>query len=369
MKSIRIFIDCHVFEGSFQGTTTYLKGIYLEMIKDRNYEFFFAANDVNCIKPIFGEQENIHYLTYSSKNKFYRLLIDIPRLIKQNKIDYAHFQYIVPPIKHCKYITTVHDVLFLDFPNYFPLAYRIKNKFLFKWSAKHSEIVLTVSEFSKKQIQKHFGIKEIAITPNAVDPVYFEEYNKTEIKKQVSETYNLNNYWLYISRWEPRKNHLKLLEVFVESKFYNDFTLVFIGDKAITDKAYDLYYERLSDEVKSKVITFNKINFEELLLLLRGADLSVYPSFAEGFGIPPLEALAAKIPSICSNTTAMADFEFMKEDTFNPYDKHDMGKAIHKALSGKTDTSKIEVLKRKYNWGLSASIIKDQINANVEKQL
>jgi glycosyltransferase involved in cell wall biosynthesis len=364
-----ILIDCHVFDGSFQGTTTYLKGIYLEMIKDSNYQFYFASNNTETTKKIFGIQENVHYLEYNSHNKFYRLLIDIPKIIKQNKIDFAHFQYIVPPIKYCKYITTIHDVLFLDYPQYFPLSYRLKNKFLFKWSAKKSDIVLTVSNFSKNQIEKHFKINTIAITPNAVDPVYFEPYDKVAIKEKVKHKYNIDKYWVYISRWEPRKNHHTLLEVFVENKFYKDFSLVFIGDKSLNNEQYNLYYSKLSDEIKSKIITLNKVNFDELVLLLRGADLSVYPSFAEGFGIPPLEALAAKIPSIFSNTTAMAEYNFSQEDMFDPSNKDAISKSIKAALSKEVDETKIEILKSSYNWAISASIIKAKINAIVASQI
>lgn len=358
----RIFVDCHVFDGNFQGTTTYLKGIYLEMIKDDSIHFYFAANNIENIAPIFGQQENISYLQYQSNNKFFRLLFHIPKMIRQNKINYAHFQYIVPPIKNCKYIVTIHDVLFLDFPEYFPLSYRIKNKFLFKWSAKRSDIVLTVSEFSKKQIQKYFRIKDITITPNAVDLVYFKSYDKQQIKQKVNEKYGIDNYWLYTSRWEPRKNHHTLLEVFVENEFYKDYSLVFIGDKAIENQKYDTYYSGLSEAIKSRIITLNKIDFQELLLLLRGADLSVYPSYAEGFGIPPIEAIAAKIPSICSNTTAMSDFHFMKAFQFDPYDKQSMLHVIQKTLDGTNVTSLIEDLKTRYNWNVAVNVIKSKID-------
>ena len=360
----KIFVDCHVFDGSFQGTTTYLKGIYLEMIKEKSIEYFFAANDIEKIKNIFGEQENVYYLKYHSHNKVFRLLIDIPRLIKENKIDFAHFQYIVPPIKNCKYINTIHDVLFLDYPEYFPKSYQIKNKFLFKWSAKKSDINLTVSQFSKEKIEKYFKIQNILITPNAVDPIYYEKYDKTTCKQQVKETYNLDKYWLYISRWEPRKNHDTLLKVFVENKFYNNYSLVFIGDKAIENRAYNNYYQTLSEEIKSKILTLNKVDFQELLVLLRGADLSVYPSFAEGFGIPPLESVAAGIPTACSNKTAMKDFKFIEENQFDPSDKKNMLEIIKKTLAENIDSSKIETLKTQYNWKLSAQIILEAINKN-----
>ena len=149
MKTANFFVDCHVFDGNLQGTATYLKGLYHELIKDKSKNFFLAAHNIENLQSIFGIYENVTYLQYSSKNKFFRLLFDIPKLITQNKIDYAHFQYVVPPIKRCKYIVTTHDVLFLDFPQYFPLFYRLKNKLFFKFSANKSDIVLTVSQYYK----------------------------------------------------------------------------------------------------------------------------------------------------------------------------------------------------------------------------
>ena len=184
MKKTKIFVDCHVFDGNFQGTTTYLKGLYTELLKDKTKQFYFGASNTAFLETIFGTHENLTYLAYKAKNKFYRLLFDIPRIIKNNKIDFAHFQYVIPPIKTCKYIVTIHDVLFLDFPEYFPLSYRIKNKFLFKTSAKHSDIVLSVSDYSKQQIQKNFGIKKVTITPNAVDPVILKHMIKKTSKQK-----------------------------------------------------------------------------------------------------------------------------------------------------------------------------------------
>ncbi len=118
-KRLKIFIDCHIFDDGFQGTTTYLKGMYGVLIKDKTKQFYLAAVDVERLKTIFGTAENVHYVRYKSHGKFYRLLIDIPGIIKRNEIDYAHFQYITPPFKYCKYINTIHDLLFLDYPHYF----------------------------------------------------------------------------------------------------------------------------------------------------------------------------------------------------------------------------------------------------------
>lgn len=358
----KFFVDCHVFDGTLQGTTSYIKGLYQELIKDKSKVFFLAAFDVQNLQAIFGKHENVIYLKYKSKNKYIRLLFDIPKLIKTNTIDYAHFQYIVPPIKKCKYIVTIHDVLFLDFPVYFPLLYKIKNKLLFNASAKHSDIVLTVSEYSKKQIQKHFNISKITITPNAVDPVYFEYYDKKATKAAVKIKFRATDYFIYVSRWEPRKNHHSLLKAFVENKYYKEHSLVFIGDKAIENKEYDNYYLTLTDEIKDTIFSFNKIDFQDLLLLVRGADLSIYPSIAEGFGIPPLESIAANVPTICSNTTAMSDFQFFDDCLFNPLDLEDLKVKIEIGLKDTKITQKKEAMTDKFSWKNASEQFKKAIS-------
>lgn len=362
MKAIKIFVDCHVFDGNFQGTTTYLKGLYSELLKDKTKRFYFGASNIVFLETIFGKHDNLTYVRYRGKNKFYRLLFDIPNIIKQNKIDYAHFQYVVPPIKACKYIVTIHDVLFLNFPEYFPLTYRIKNNFLFKTSAKRSDIVLTVSDYSKQQIQKHFGIKKVTVTPNAVDPIYFEVYDKKEVCNQVKEKFKIENYFLYVSRWEPRKNHDRLLKAFVENEYYKKHSLVFVGDKAIKNKVYDDYFKSLPKEIKATIFSLKKIKHQDLVLLVRGADLSIYPSIAEGFGIPPLESLAANVPTICSNTTAMSDFKFFDDCLFNPLDLDDLKSKIAIGLNDKKIDQKRNQMQEKFNWQLAAEQFKKAIS-------
>ncbi len=362
MQQTKIFVDCHVFDGGLQGTTTYLKGLYLELIKDKTIKYYLASCDSNNLKSIFGEHNNVTFLQYKTHNKYSRLLLDIPRLIKKNKIDYAHFQYIVSPIKRCKYIVTLHDVLFLDFPTYFPLKYRIVNKWLFMLSAKYSDIVLSVSEYSKNQIQEHLKIANVAITPNAVDPVFFENYNKKEAIEIIKNKYNFENYFLYVSRWEPRKNHDLLLKVFVENDYYKTYTLVFVGDMAILNKTYIDYFESLDDAIKNKIKTLNKVNFNDLLELVRGSNISIYPSIAEGFGIPPLESIAANVPTICSNTTAMSDFQFLGDCLFNPFNPYDLSEKIKIGLEDKNVVEKREFIKENYNWNVAANNFKKAIS-------
>ena len=165
---MRLLVDCHVFDGKFQGTRTYLQGIYQNLVGHKNINFYFAACDIENIKHVFGVADNIHYVQLTTGNSIKRLALELPRIIKQYRIDFAHYQYVSPLPKLCKEIVTIHDLLFLDYPQYFPLSYRIKNTFFFRRSAKRADILLTVSPYSKKEIVRHFDINEdiIQITPN-----------------------------------------------------------------------------------------------------------------------------------------------------------------------------------------------------------
>jgi len=355
-----IFVDCHVFDNGFQGTRTYIQGLYSELITKRDLHFFLVSSNPDCLASVFGNHPNVTYLKYKYHNKFLRLLVDIPQIIKKNKIDFAHFQYTVSPIKRCKYIVTTHDVLFIDFPEYFSFFSKIINTFLYKQSAKWSEIRLTVSEYSKQKIQQHFGLINYEITANAIDDVFFEEYDKKLIKAEVEKQFSLKNYIIYVSRWEPRKNHQMVLKAFLDLELYKKHQLLFLGEDTLYNKEYFEIYNSLEPEIKKSIISLKKTDFQTMRFLLRGADASVYPSLAEGFGIPPLESVAAKIPTICSNRTAMSDFSFFSDYYFDPYNQTEFNKKLQKILeenSGLDFDMMARKIKEKYSWKKSAQLL------------
>ena len=363
-SKIKIFVDCHVFDYGFQGTRTYIQGLYLEFTKNKNYTFYLASNKTEILKSIFGESQNIVYLKYKSNNKLVRILIEIPTIISHHKIDFAHFQYIVPPIKKCKYIVTTHDVLFLDFPEFFPILNRIKNNFLYKQSANLADIRLTVSNYSKAKIEKHYKLKNFLVTPNAVSDVFFESYNKQEIQEEVLNKYNIKNHIVYISRWEPRKNHDLVLRAFVDLKLYHTHQLIFVGDTTFKNEIYETLYKSLESNITSQIKSFKKIDFNAMISFLRSAKAFVYPTVAEGFGIPPLEAIAAKIPTLCSNKTAMADFEFFEEFLFDPTNEEEFKFKLSTLLHTNNTERVLDIskkIKSKYSWKKSALVLENAI--------
>lgn len=190
---MKILIDAHVFDDKFQGSRSYLKGLYCALIPiAKDWEFYFVAHDIENLRKEFGSAKNVHYLKYNSSNKYYRLLIDLPRMVKENKIEIAHYTYISPLIKNCKTIVTLHDILFKEnqFKKYFPFKYRVINDFLFKRSAKKSDVLVTISEYSRGKISDYYKInkEDIYITPIAVST----DFTSGSIDS-IKEKYKLKN--------------------------------------------------------------------------------------------------------------------------------------------------------------------------------
>jgi glycosyltransferase involved in cell wall biosynthesis len=315
---MNILIDAHVFDEPHHGTRTYLKGLYSEMIQLMpEMGFFFAADDVDNLRAEFGTHANVFFLKFNQK-KYLRLLYEIPRMVKQHRIDYVHFQYISTPVKNCKHIVTTHDILFKDFADLFPLKYRAVKNFLFKASARRADILLTVSEYSRDRIAYHYKIPHarIGLTPNGVSK-YFA--GAATGANTIGEKYGLGKFILYTSRMEPRKNHLLLLRAYRELKLWTEgYHLVFIGMRSLSYPDFDAYLENFPPDGKSYVHHISNVDNEELRAFYKATDLFVYPSLAEGFGIPPLEAVFSGADTLCSNQTAMREFTFLGDDLFDP---------------------------------------------------
>lgn len=365
---MKILIDAHLFDDNFhQGSRTYLRELYNELIlKSPEFSFYFVSSNLTLLKTEIKSNPNVFFVKLFWRNKFLRLLIEIPYLIFRHKIDFAHFQYISPPIKLAKEVVTIHDVLFIDFPHFFPKKYRLVNNFLFKNSAKRADILLTVSGYSKAAIAKHYNVDldKIDVTPNAVCRSANSKVKLTDLL--FKEKYGLKKYILYVSRIEPRKNHILLLKVFYDLNLWErGFQLVFIGQKSLRSQVLNSYWDSLDQKIKKEIIHLESIREEDLNLFYSYCSLFIYPSFAEGFGIPPLEAIANHAQVLCSNQTAMAEFDFLNSNMFDPYDYEAFKIKVEDALANPPMKQQRDILKEsmqnKFSWAFSSNVLRNRL--------
>ena len=103
----------------------------------------------------------------------------------------------------------------------------------------------------KNKIEYYLDVKNVNVTVYGVEPIFFEEYDKSFIQEQIQKKYGFKNYLVYISRHEPRKNHYRLLKSFIDLELHNDFHLVLIGDVTFRDKEFDQLLATLEESIKN----------------------------------------------------------------------------------------------------------------------
>lgn len=365
---MKLLIDAHSFDRTVaEGITTHIKGIYSEMpALAPDIDFYFAASDTERLRNVFGSASNIHYVRLSHHDRFRRLMLEYPQIIRRLGIDMAHFQYFAPPLCNCRTIITMHDVLFKDFPSNFPLAYRLSRDYIFRNSARKADILATVSEYSGQRISQHYDIpaQRIVVTPNAVSSDFYNQ----DREKSREEIYGrgIRPFLLNVSRIEPRKNQIAVVRAFAELNLARrGYDLVLINQPAIRVNELENYIASLPAEISEHIHRLEGLPHHEVKKWYSAASLFVFPSLAEGFGIPPLEAAATRIPVICHNETAMSDFTFFGENLIDVRNIGELKRSIDRNLDSPPAQAELDdiadFISKTYNWRKSAEILLEQI--------
>jgi glycosyltransferase involved in cell wall biosynthesis len=364
MKPIRIFIDAHTFDKEFQGTHGFIRGLYGALSKKySNIELYAGANNTENIKKELPFIPASNILPYKQhRTGFFRFITDIPAHIKKYDFDFAHFQYTCPaPQPRCKYIVTLHDILFNDFREDFPFAYRLSRNIFFKKSFKHAAIKTTVSHYSRQRIARHYKVplEKINVIPSGPLSNFGNAYSVMEAKEKISSKYGISNFILYVSRIEPRKNQWLLLKKFLELGLYKQgIHLVLVGKQSIKAAAFRQLFASLNAEQASHVHWLEQVSGEDIEAFYKACRLFVYPSRAEGFGLPPLEAALCKVPILCSDATAMSDYHFFDPYRFNPSDETDFENKLQSMLYSPPGEKELEKIAHttleNYSWERTA---------------
>lgn len=350
----KVLVDAHVIEGFDQGTKSFLIALYKNIVLTQPHvEVYMACFDCDAVRGKFSDLKGINYVQLKSKSRLIRLGYEIPKIIKKKGFDVLHTNYYLPFFKpkNCRYVVTIHDVLFLSYKKYFPFKYRFKNFLFFKLSSFVADAVVCDSNASMKDIVEYLGCSQIKVhnIPLAVTPR--NSFGHVRLPEQLEK----DNYILYVSRLEPRKNHLELLQAFYELDLHIRYFLVFVGKKSIQYTEFDAYLNSLPLNVLEKIIYLDAVNDDLLANLYSNCRLFVYPSFCEGFGFPPLEAAQYGAPVITANNTSMADFDFFMPGMYEAGELEDLKKLMTMYLvHSKEEFDRRDCLSN-YSWDRTAS--------------
>ncbi|OVE71796.1 hypothetical protein BVX93_02270 [bacterium B13(2017)] len=270
----------------------------------RNFKEQYLWNDLKNFNPI--EVQLIPgFLLH--RLWLYCNLFPLETFVKE--ADIYHFpNYMIKPFIKGKCVITVHDLAFRRHPEtLMPKNYRMLKK-NFEKSIEKSDAIITVSEFSKKEFLEFYPnySNPVHVTYNGIDD-FFIDYFKDEHIQEVKIKYSLpTEYILHVGTIEPRKNLTHLLYVFKEILSYRPkLKLVFVGSKGWKSDEFHKVFEELKLQDHIHFIGF--IKSDDLPYIYHLAKLFIFPSLYEGFGMPPLEAMACGTPVIASDIPVMEE--------------------------------------------------------------
>lgn len=282
-----------------------------------NYRFeYFTLRSpeekVRRMQPFVRENTALHPARFSPI--IYRMMTNFVPLpycaFHGTWADLTHFfNYIVPPFVHGKTIATVHDMVLHAYPETMQKRTRILLQLGLKRSMQRADRIVTDSEFSRSEIIKYYPsmAEKIRVVPCGVDRTRFAPASAKEIAK-VREIHHLpKRYFLYLGTLEPRKNLVRLIRAYalLRTQYPDAPALVLAGGKGWQ---YEKIFQAAAvPDVRGHILFPSYIPPEDMSAVYSGALAFVFPSLYEGFGMPPLEAMACGCPVMTSNAASLPE--------------------------------------------------------------
>ena len=338
-KHKTIGIDARMCGKDFTGigrlTERVIKGLPTLM---KEFDFVLFLNELT-FKKFKNKPQNVKKILCLEKIYSLSEQTLFLKKIKQHQCDLMYFLHFnVPLLYQGKFITTIHDLTLFDFPGKKMNKWwqRAAFKMVFHYAIKKAQKIITVSEFTKNHLIKIYpSLKEKStVVYNGINDDFFNFSINNKNHKKIQNLKNKlkikQDFFLYTGVWREHKNLKRLLQAFLLLKKEGlKANLVITGKKSETNIINFIKENNLQKEV----ILTGLLDEKDLLLLFKAAKIFVFPSLAEGFGIPPLEAMALKIPVCSSNATSLPEVCSNAALFFDPYSINDIAKKMKKLFS------------------------------------
>jgi len=354
---MKIGIDAKwIYSGPVSGKIV-VKNIIKNFPRNNKIYIFVKKKEFDQAKLDYGKKFRVISVPFFLNNAVTNFFI-LPFYINKYHLNCMIYQTFGSIFYKNKSAIYVHDLLFIDYPKFFSIAEKIYF-FPILHILKFAKLIFTVSNAEKKRISKYLkyntNIKVITNGINHLDNLKAIKPNKFN---------KIKNYILYVGRFNDRKNINVLLNSF---KYFQkkNLKLVLVGNKS--HKFISLKKSINKNLIQSNVKIINNATDNNVKWLYKNADVFCFPSFAEGFGLPPIEAMSNGCPVVVSNILVHKEVCGDAALYFDPNDKYDLANNINRFLNDKKLKSKFidKGLKRskKFDWAKSS----EKIEKNLKK--
>lgn len=358
---VRVAIDAHAIGKRQTGNEVYIRGLlghYAALGPDLEYIAYVASRHA-----ISGVASGIE-TRLISPNPYLRLGYQLARRLREDNADVVHVQYTAPLRCPVPVVVTVHDVSFLEHPEFFSSFRQNQLKMTVERTVRQAARILTCSQFSRNAIARAYGMDpgKIVVVPNAAEPA-FRPLDRQEAARVVKEHFGLKAPFLFcLGNLQRRKNQLGLIRAFEKLIASNPELpqhLVFAGKE--TPQAAEIRAAARRSPLRDRIHFTGFVDDAMRPWLYNACDAFVFPSFYEGFGIPLLEAMACGCPVACSNRTALPEVAGRSARYFDPASATGMAQAIFDILNNLDLCAKLGRAAmeraREFSWKHSAEIV------------
>jgi glycosyltransferase involved in cell wall biosynthesis len=370
---VRIAIDARKLHDF--GIGTYIRNVLRGLARiDHDTEYVLLCQEHDC--PLASSLgSNFRAVSHASQPYSMREQFSIPWALRRERIDLFHApHYVLPPLRRGKSVVTIHDCIHLMFPEYLPNRLALSYARASLWAAARvSNRIMTVSETSKRDILRFFEVpaEKISVIYNGIDERFRVQPPEEEMSR-VAQRYQLTgDFVLYAGNVKPHKNVERLIDAFhlVRQDGLDHLQLIVIGDE-ISRYA----------ELRRAVHRYNLHRYVRFLgympdatlaVLYRLAAVFVFPSLYEGFGLPPLEAMASGAPVVTSNVSSLPEVVGDAAVLVDPRDPRAIADGVRRVLTepGLRETLRAKGLNRaaEFSWDRSVQRIR-QIYGDVASE-
>lgn len=355
-RVIRVGIDAHMLGDHSGGNESYYTNILDAMVPDEDMEILLFVREGVDVRRY---RDRFRIVTLPAGGGLKRTFLTYPRLTRTYKLDVLHTQYYVPPGCVCPVICTIFDICFEHYDNIFTKRTWFSQKTLIPYAARHAAKVVTISDYSREDIMRHYGIPRTRfVMAGCAVSDRFTTLSPGDLREEdLRARFGIGKapFVLTVGNLQPRKNLTGLIEAFqlFQENAADDTRLVIVGKKA-------WMYDKIMESAKGqdRIVLTDYVSEEDLIRLYNAAACFVYPSFFEGFGIPPLEAMACGTPVAVSDRTSLPEVAGDAGLYFSPDHPEEIAEAIRVLM---TDRERARALREKglaraglFSWERSA---------------
>ena len=337
LGTLRIAIDAHSVGTGLAGNESYATNLIEALAEiDRVNDYTLYVTRSEAFERFSNRWPNFTVRATLPHTPLIRIPLTLSAELRRNPVDVLHVQFTAPPFAPCPVVVSIHDLSFEHLPQTFKRRSRTQLRLTVRRSARQASHVLALSDYARRDIIATYNVRpeNVSVIPLAA-PAHFGPVQDERELQRVRQTYGIEtDYILSVGSIQPRKNLNRLIAAYSRLRRAQPERklpqLVLVGKRAwLYDETLRIIKEL---EVGNSVILTGYVPEADLPALYSGALCFVYPSYFEGFGLPPLEAMKCGAPVIVGNKTSLPEVVGDAGLLVDPFDVDEIAFAIKKVI-------------------------------------